>query len=180
MAQEEFSEKNINDKEAIEPLPTIETLEHSIEVSPVLDGNLAICLIKPDAFLNRNAIVRKLEESGLYIVSRDIKELTEQFVVGGMYSSDDMPTPIAEATKRHLLSGPSEVLVVRGDINKLLTTVGLKTNPALCDSDSIRYIYGNHVPEELGEGLRYYRNAAHRPRDEKEAEKDLNLFREIL
>ena len=173
----ETSSENPSPNEAA---PTIETLEHSIEISPALEDDLAICVIKPDAFLNRDAIVRKLEESGLYVVSRNTKALTENFVMGGMYSSENMPAPVVEATKRHLLSGPSEIVLVKGDIKKLLITVGIKTNPALCDEASIRYMYGDHVPEELGQRLQYYRNAAHRPRDKKEAEKDLNAFREIL
>jgi nucleoside diphosphate kinase len=123
-----------------------------------------------------------VEESGLYVVSRNTRELTENLVVGGMYNPEGIPTPVLDATKRHLLSGPSEVILVKGDavINKLLTTVGVKTNPALCTPDSIRYIYGDHVPKELGQGLKYYRNAAHRPRDAAENKSNLETFREIL
>jgi nucleoside diphosphate kinase len=180
MMKEELSENRTNNEEISEAPPTIETLENSIEISPALEDDLAICVIKPDAFLNRDAIVRKLEESGLYVVSRNTKVLTENFVIGGMYSPEDMPASVVEATKRHLLSGSSEIVLVKGDIKKLLTTVGIKTNPALCDEASIRYMYGDHVPEELGQGLQYYRNAAHRPRDPKEAKKDLKTFGEIL
>ena len=100
-------------------------------------------------------------------------------MVGEMYKPEELPKPIAEATKRHFLSGKSEVILVKGDnvFKKLLETVGLKTNPALCDPEAIRYIYGDHVPEELEEGLKYYRNAAHRPSSSKQATDELKSFR---
>ena len=160
----------------------METLEHSVEISPTFSDDLAICVIKPDAFGHRDAIVKRLEESGLYVVSRNTKELTENFVIGGMYDPAGMSKPVADATARHFASGPSEIILVKGDhvVKKLLETVGVKTNPALCDPDTIRYIYGTHVPEELEEGLKYYRNAAHRPRDSAEAQKNLKDFGEIL
>jgi nucleoside diphosphate kinase len=166
----------------IETLEAIESLERSIEISPALRDDMAIFVIKPDAFPFRDAIVERVGESGLSVVSRNVKELTERFVVGAMYDPKEIPAPVIEATKRHMLSGPSEIVLVKGDdaVRKLLAMVGVKTNPALCDPDSIRYIYGNHVPEELGEGLQYYRNAAHRSRDAAEAEKDLKNFGDIL
>jgi nucleoside diphosphate kinase len=166
----------------IETLEAMDSLERSIEISPALRDDMAIFVIKPDAFPFRNAIVERVGESGLSVVSRNVKELTEQFVIGAMYDPKGVPAPVIEATKRHLLSGPSEIVLVKGDdaVRKLLAMVGVKTNPALCDPDSIRYIYGDHVPEELGEGLQYYRNAAHRSRDEAEAKKDLKNFRDIL
>lgn len=156
-----------------------ESLENQIEISPVV-GDIAVCIIKPDAFKNREAIVRRLENSGLYIVERKIKQLTDRFVEEAMYDPKGMPEPIAEATQRHFASGPSEVLLVRGGsavITKLIETVGLKTDPSLCSPETIRYLYGNHVPEELEGGLKYWRNAAHRPRNQAEAQKDLRNFR---
>lgn len=160
----------------------IETINNSIEISPTLDETLAICVIKPDAFLHREAIVKRLEDSGLYIVQRTPKQLSEEFVINQMYGKDKLPKPLEEAHARHFLSGESEIILVKGDnvVRKLLDTVGLKTNPALCNPDTIRYIYGDHVPEELEQGLKYYRNAAHRPASEVEVKEDLEKFRNIL
>ncbi len=160
----------------------IETIGNSIEISPTLDETLAICVIKPDAFIHRDEIVKRLEASGLYIVQRTPKQLSEEFVVKKMYGKDKLPKPLEDAHARHFLSGESEIILVKGSdvVKKLLDTVGLKTNPALCSPETIRYIYGDHVPEELTEGLKYYRNAAHRPASEAEVEEDLNKFREIL
>jgi nucleoside diphosphate kinase len=73
-------------------------------------------------------------------------------------------------------------LLVKGDnvVSKLLNLVGLKTNPALCEEDTIRYIYGDHIPEELGEGLEYFRNATHRPTNTNEAIDDLEKFKDLI
>ncbi len=157
------------------------SLTNQIEISPVV-GDVAVCIIKPDAFNNREAIVRQLKNSGLYVVERKTKQLTDQFVEEALYDPKGLPKPIAEATQRHFASGPSEVLLVRGGnavITKLVETVGLKTDPSLCSSETIRYLYGTHVPEELEGGLKYWRNAAHRPKDQTEAQRDLKNFREL-
>jgi nucleoside diphosphate kinase len=163
-------------------LEAIKTIERSIEISPTLDDSIALCVIKPDAFSNRDLIVKRLEESGLYIVRRTIRDLSKNFVINEMYGADKLPKPVAEATARHFLSGSSEIILVKGDnvVNKLLNLVGLKTNPALCEEDTIRYIYGDHVPEELGEGLKYFRNAAHRPTNTDEAMADLKKFKDLI
>lgn len=164
------------------PLEAIEILQNSLEISPTIHDNIAICVIKPDAFVHRDAIVERLKESGLYIVKRTDLVLPENFVVNEMYGGDHLPKQIAEATRRHFLSGPSEIILVKGDnlLAKLLQTVGLKTNPALCDPETVRFMYGDHVPEDLDEGLQYYKNAAHRGTTPAEIEADLQKFRNIL
>jgi nucleoside diphosphate kinase len=166
----------------LDPIEAVKIIEKSIEISPTLNDNIALCVIKPDAFLNRDLIVKRLEDSGLYIVRRTTRDLSENFVVNEMYGSDKLPKPIAEATARHFLSGSSEIVLVKGDnvVNKLMSLVGLKTNPALCEEDTIRYIYGDHIPEELGEGLKYFRNAAHRPTNTDEAVTDLKKFKDLI
>jgi nucleoside diphosphate kinase len=160
---------------------SIENLADSVEISPANEEGVAICVIKPDAFGQRDAIVRRLEDSGLYIVERRERDLSENFVVNVMRGGIKMPKPIEDAHVRHFLSGPSEILLVKGNdvIEKLLNTVGLNTNPALCEPETIRYIYGTHVPEELEGGFKYYRNAAHRPKDKMEAEEDREKFRNV-
>jgi nucleoside diphosphate kinase len=160
----------------------VETIGNSLEISPTLNDNVALCVIKPDAFKNRENIIKMLKGCGLHIVKRTPAQLSEGFVVNEMYGGDKLPKPLAEATARHFLSGPSEVVIVQGDnvIAKLLNLVGLKTNPKLCDKETIRYIYGDHVPEKLAGGLEYYRNAAHRPTSPDEAQKDLKKFKDLI
>ena len=157
----------------------LERIENDLEVSNVKDGE-AVCVIKPDAYENRNRIVQKLEESGLYIVRRSLAELSEQFITNKMYSS--IPEPILKATLKHFSSGPCEIVLVKGDnvINKLLKSTGLHTAPPLCDHETIRFIYGTHMVEELEEGYRYWRNAVHRAKNEKERIEDLSKFNNLL
>lgn len=173
---------NFEKGESLDVNNAIETISNSIEISPTMDDTVAICVIKPDAFLHRDDIVKRLEESGLYIVQRTSKQLSEDFVVKVMYGKDKLPKPLEDAHARHFLSGESEIVIVKGNdvVNKLLKTIGLKTNPALCNPETVRYIYGDHIPEELEEGLKYFRNAAHRPTTKEESVEDLEKFRSIL
>lgn len=161
---------------------TVELSGSTFEVSATPENNIAICVIKPDAFIKKDDIVKRLEGSGLFVVKRKTLILPEDFVIKEMYGKDKLPGPLEEATKRHFLSGPSEILVVKGDnvVSKLVDLVGLKTNPALCNLDTIRYIYGDHIPEELGGDLKFYRNAAHRPLNEQESKEDLKKFKNLL
>ena len=148
----------------------------------ILSSNLAICLIKPDAYKYKEEIIRRIEYAGLGIVHKVSRTLSDRFVEK-LYSDVSTKEPLLKATMHHFLAGPSEILIVKGGLDilsKLLNTVGLKTNPALCDPESIRFIYGNHIPEELGKGLQYYQNAAHRPTNQEEADRDLNLFKDII
>jgi nucleoside diphosphate kinase len=158
---------------------TTEIQAGSVEVVSTPDERLAVCVIKPDAFQNRKKIIRCLENSGLYIVQHATRELSDRFVVGVMYSPDEFPKPVAEATQRHFAEGPSEVLLVQGDdvVQKLLKAVGMTTAPSECDPETIRYIYGDHIPVELEQGLKYHRNAAHRPKTPEEAMLDKEKFR---
>ena len=172
-------------KENFEPSEeSNEFIGQSLEISPAIGEDEAVCVIKPDAFPWRDAIVRHLEEMGLSIVKRKTKQLEADFVDEKMVSpewSDD----VKEATRRHFLEGPSEFLVVKGAagsdaLEKLRAAVGEETNPALCDRDTIRFIYGDIAPEKLPSGGRYYRNAVHRPKDGEEAEEDKKRFGEIF
>ena len=178
----EHTENKIEQKEGINPTEAIQTIESSIEISPIIDTDIALCVIKPDAFQNKDIIIKRLEDSGLYIVKSVTKNLPEKFVIGEMYDPDTLPKPIIEATAKHFSSGPSEIILVKGDnvVQKLLQVIGLKTNPALCEEDTVRYMYGDHVPEELEQGLKYYRNAAHRSSNEAEAVADVKKFKQIL
>ena len=162
-----------------EAAAAMEILGRSIEVSPTLDGDIAVCLIKPDAYRDRAAIIARLEESGLYVVSRKARKLSEG-LIERLYASEGVPAPIMDATQKHFASGSSEIVIVKGAdaIKRLLTTAGLETNPALCDAASIRHMFGKHVPEELGQGLKYYQNALHRPKNIAENESNLQTLRE--
>ena len=157
----------------------LESVENNLEIAPG-EGDEAVCLIKSGVYDKRDEIVKRLEDSGLYIVRRSIAELSENFIREQMYPN--IPAPIMEATLKHLMSGPCEIVLVKGGnvVNTLIGSVGAKTSPALCEPDTIRFIYGTHMAEELREGYKYWRNAAHRAKDEVERKCDLEKFKPFL
>ncbi|MCL5782085.1 MAG: hypothetical protein M1459_01865, partial [Patescibacteria group bacterium] len=114
------------------------------------------------------------EDSGLYIVRHNSKKLTEDIVREMVLKGRGMSPEIEDATLRHLLSGDSEIVLVRGEkvLPTLRKVVGDKTNPNMCNEDTVRYIFGDHNPEKLDAGATYFRNAAHRPTDLEEQKKD--------
>lgn len=154
-------------------------MENNLEVAPG-EGDEAVCVIKSEVYEKRDEIVKRLEGSGLYVVRRSMAELSENFIREQMYPG--IPEPIMEATLKHLTGGPCEIVLVKGEnvINTLVGGVGAKTPPALCEPDTIRFVYGTHMVEELREGYKYWRNAAHRAKDEVERKDDLEKFKPFL
>lgn len=145
------------------------------------ETGLGMVIIKPDAFGRRGEIVRRLETSGLYVVSKIDRPLPERFVTEGLYQN--LPQGIEEETVRHFNEGPAEVLLVRGGPNIVETLVSLtgdQTAPSQCSEDSIRYLFGEHFARKAGEDDgEYYRNAIHRPKNEEEKEDGLEKYRSI-
>jgi len=163
--------------EGFEPQPFMNNSDIAIDK----ESGLAIVVIKPDAFKNRDQIIKRLEGSGLYIVKTVKKRLPDDFVIGAMYPKD-LKKEMAEQTLRHFNSGPSEIILLRGGDNMvqdLVTLVGEKTNPAECNEDSIRYIFGEHFGRKVGDETFHY-NAAHRAKNQKEREEDLDKFESFL
>ena len=85
-------------------------------------------------------------------------------------------------TVQHLTSQKVWILLFQGEkvVEKLVQAIGRKTSPSDCETNTVRRVYGNHVPIPLEEGLFYYENAAHRPMNLSEAEKDFTLFAELF
>lgn len=157
--------------------------EKIIETSDIVvnpESGLAMVVIKPDAFKNKEQIIKRLENSGLYVVSTKTRQLSENFVANVMYK--DLPAGILEETIKHFNSGPAEIILVKGGENivkDIVSLTGEKTNPNECSDDSIRYIFGEHFGRETDDGKTYFRNAIHRAKDENEQEGDLDKFRDI-
>ncbi len=157
-----------------------ERIENLIKTSDIAidqKSGLAIVVIKPDAFLKRDLIIKKLENSGLYVVKKVEKRLPDNFVVGSLYK--DLPKSIEDKTLEHFNIGPSEIVLLEGGVDlldKITALTGEKTNPAECDESSIRYLFGEHFGRETEDGKTYFRNAVHRGKDTKEREEDLDKF----
>lgn len=158
----------------------VEEMIKSSDIAINPESGFAIVVIKPDAFKNKDAIIRRIENSGLYIVDKRERILPERFLTEAMYK--DMPKDIEEQTIRHFSEGPSEILLVKGGeniIDDIVSLTGEKTNPSECSKDSIRFIFGEHFGRDTEEGRMYRRNAVHRAKDEKEQREDLKKFRDI-
>lgn len=156
------------------------SLEHLIKTSDVVvdsKNGLAVVVIKPDAFVNKGLILKKLENSGLYVVKTVTKKLPDNFVIGEMYK--DLPKGIEEETLRHFNEGASELVLLEGGsdiLQKIILITGEKTNPAECDEKSIRYLFGDHFGHKTADDGVYFRNAIHRAKDKKEKTEDLDKF----
>lgn len=140
---------------------------------------MIMCLIKPDAYEHRNEIVDVMKNSGLEVIQR-IPYMPSKPFIEKLY--DDVHPLILDATMRHLLCGPSEIVLIKeseATLSVILTIVGTETNPAFCTPDTIRFTYGSHLPETMEGGLKYYRNAIHRPKNRDEAARDMKILRDF-
>lgn len=138
---------------------------------------MAIVVIKPDGYENRERIKRMLENAGLSIVKSVSKKLPDHFVSGVMYK--DLPEGIEEETLKHFNDGLSEIILLQGGdgvIDKIVCATGEYTDPNKCEVGTVRYKYGEHFKRDAGEDIQYMRNAIHRPKDEEERVKDLEKF----
>lgn len=175
---ESFRDEDLTSMETVDSL---ESLARSVEVSPVFDEDFAICVIKPDAFLRREDIIRRLENSGFSIVKRATRQIPERFLAEVMYR-DCTPSEI-EATGHAFAKGPCEILMIRGGadvVEKVSRLAGLKTNPKDCEPGSIRHEYGSHEAEMLKDGSEFYHNAIHRPKTKEEQANELREFRNLF
>jgi nucleoside diphosphate kinase len=158
-----------------------ENILESSDVAVDVESGLAIAVIKPDAFINKDQILKRLEDSGLYIVKTVTKRLPDNFVIGTMYK--DLPKGIEEETLKHFNIGSSEIILLRGGsdiVEQLVKITGDKTRPNECSDESIRYIFGEHFGRNAGEDKTYFRNAIHRGKDAEEKKADLDKFEHLL
>jgi len=159
----------------------VDNLLDSSSVSVDPKSGLAIVVIKPEAFKNRDLIIKRLEQQGLHIEKTVERRLPENFVIGTMYK--DLPKSIEEETLRHFNMGPSEIILVKGGddtLKKVVEATGLDTNPDKCDKGTIRYMFGEHFGRDMDDGKIYYRNATHRAKNPKEQKEDLDKFKTML
>ena len=132
----------------MENLDNIKQPEAFIDSSDVIvdpESGLAVVVVKPDAFANRSKIVKRLEGSGLYVVTEVEKKLPLDFVIGTMYKG--LPEDIETETAKHFSIGPSDLILLRGGpdiLEKIVSITGKETEPTKCDEESIRYLFGEH------------------------------------
>lgn len=132
-------------------------------------------MIKPEAMPYRAEITAKIRQN------LDITEQKELILADWAISEiyDDLSEGLWLAT-RFALSRTVELGLVQGDnaIAKMYGIAGTRTAPKECENDSLRFLYGIAEPIFVG-GVKYYKNAIHRPRNSKEAIKDIGIFRRL-
>lgn len=155
--------------------------ESNIEAKIEREKGLAVVVIKPDAFRERDLIVSRLEKTGIKIVRRVEKKLPSDFLREEMYVG--YSNDINDATGEHFASGPCEIILVDGGpdvIEKLVEVTGDKTDPSKCEPKTIRHDFGDHKGFETVTGYKYSPNAIHRAKNEEERKRDLDKFRQYL
>lgn len=155
--------------------------ETNVESKIEREKGLAVVVVKPDAFHERDLIVSRLEKAGLKIVRRVEKKLTPDFLREEMYVG--LTEDINDATGEHFSSGPCEIILVDGGpdvIDKLVEVTGEKTDPAKCEPKTIRHDFGDHKAKKTSAGNPYSLNAIHRAKNEEERISDLDKFRQYL
>ena len=177
-------EQNIDQPKIIDK--KVEALLDSSDIAVDPESGLAIAVIKPEAFRNRDQIIRRLEAEGLHIEKTVQRKLPAHFVVGKMYK--DLPLGIEVETLKQFNSGMSEIILVKGgpDVSKkLVAATGLQTDPNKCEKGTIRYMFGKHYAIDAGDGKKFYPNAIHRGKPDEdgkpsERKEDLDKFRSFF
>lgn len=65
-------------------------------------------------------------------------------------------------------------------IEKIYNLVGTKTNPAECDENSLRYLYGTHEPIILNHNKKFWYNGFHRPINADEAKCEMKILKQLI
>ncbi len=179
--------------ESLDKVPSIN--DSSIEQEP----DSMIVVVKPDARDRLQEIISRFEKDGLQIEKQITTILEPTFVNGIMYQYPHPDSELGEdiedekfvknrgaqfESAKHFLQGPSTILLLRGDkniIDKVIKITGLDREPAKCDEDSIRYLFGEHTGYPMA-GLNdvYYRNAIHRGKNTEEVNSDKQKFSKLL
>lgn len=170
---------NIENKDELMHNPEINRGNLDFAFSP--ETNLAVLVIKPDAYNKKDEILKKIRNAGIYIVKTVEKKLEDNFVLGSMYKN--MPEGIEKETVRHFNSGPSVLILVRGGkdvLDKIIDITGENTDPKKCNEESIRYLFGEHFDRETDDDRKYFRNAIHRAKNDEERVEDLKKLEHLL
>jgi nucleoside diphosphate kinase len=136
-------------------------------------------IIKPEWLSRREAIRDMLMLSGLNIVDEVTVRLTES-ELRALYPIST-PTCLWDAILDHMAGKECEVGIVEGNdaVHKLVTVCGRNINPAQCPYKTIRGRFGDELSRVVGwsdgRPVWYHPNVIHRPRDEEEAVRHLQI-----
>lgn len=147
--------------------------------------DISFGLVKPESIAYWSDITAFIESRALVIVEptwiewRDAA-LTER-VVRALYP--DAPEPIIKETARRFYRQTTPFFKVAGTnaVHRFLEVCGTAKEPLLCAAHTLRREFGDesfHEFFEDGTWYRYYANVIHRPKDQREAQRDIGIFYE--
>ncbi|MEJ0053975.1 MAG: hypothetical protein WDN10_04635 [bacterium] len=139
-----------------------------------------VAIIRPEAIGRLPAIRGNIAVSGLTISREtsfycDNRAKTEEYVGHLLYR---VPGDVIEATVQSFLGYRVSMLLITGRdaIERFRELAGAQMSPGECGTRTLRYLYGVHHPDDLGDGLRYWKNGVLRPANQDEARWDASLF----
>lgn len=137
----------------------------------------ALYIIKPHAFAWREDIRARLEIAGVRVVSHRVATLS-QHAIRALYP--DIQGRLLYLSIRDLSAGRCEIGILRkrGVIGDIVATTGPGTNPLDCGNVTIRRRFGRRALTRIGP-VRYFYNAIHCSRDQKEFDADLRMSRSL-
>jgi len=132
----------------------------------------SIFMLKPEAMNHKEEILSYIEKGGLKIIRFRTMTLTED-ELRKIYH--DTHGPLWEKTKEHFLG--KEVLVAEVEdenaIENLKKICGTKTDPAVCEIDSVRNMFKDLSERDI---FKYHKNIIHRAMDKKEVDDQTIIF----
>lgn len=132
-------------------------------------------IIKPHGMVFREKVRKMIEGAGLVIAESKIVVMDGR-ALEIIYS--DLDERFRRVVFQLFRNTPVEMALVTGKnaIDALLEIAGTELDPVDCAPNSIRFMLGGRRPLMI-DGVRCYVNIIHRPRNQSEAEKGIELFR---
>ena len=134
----------------------------------------SLYIIKPHGLIFREE-VREMIESEDLTISEVKRVVVPRWALEIIYS--DLPERYRNSVFKPFVNTPVEIgLVVGKDaVNTLLRITGTEIDPVNCSPESIRFKFGARKPIMI-DGVIYYKNIIHRPRNREEARHDVEVF----
>jgi nucleoside diphosphate kinase len=140
-----------------------------------------IFIIKPDAILKRKEILKDI--SARFKIIKLVDFTFNKELIDLLYP-DDIGKSHYNALLEYMeedysilghISGVSSGVLSVNSIKAFYDFVGTKSDPALCEPNSLRRIYGQGLSETKS-GFSIIKNGIHRVKSEEEYDYELNLF----
>ncbi len=132
------------------------------------------CIVKPSAYPLREEIMEVFRDASMPILA--IKDITyTEALVDLLYDHMSWEARTMITQKYGGCTGTA-LLICAESIEACLTTCGRESDPRACVPGSIRGRYGSRGDPEMLGAWPWWENAIHRPVDERERSRDLEIF----